>query len=64
MTDLLRHDRDDLRRDLGQSRMGFEPPEIEKAMKAAGLTAVKLRPIPPDPGATGPALFVASGLKR
>ncbi|MGF1634040.1 MAG: metalloregulator ArsR/SmtB family transcription factor [Phycisphaerae bacterium] len=64
VTDLLRHDRDDLRRDLGQSRMGFEPPEIEKAMKAAGLTAVKLRPIPPDPGATGPALFVASGLKR
>jgi ArsR family transcriptional regulator len=63
VVDLLRHDRDDFRREMGQRRMGFEPEELMRAMEDAGFTDVRCRPLPPDPGAKGPALLLATGTR-
>jgi len=61
--DLLRHDRDDFRRQLGQKWPGFESGEIQKMMTQAGLKNVTVTPLPPDRDAKGPALFMAHGQK-
>lgn len=63
LIDLLRHDRDDFRRQLGQKWPGFDTAAIEKSLAQAGLTTVTIRPIPPDQAAKGPALFIATAVK-
>jgi hypothetical protein len=47
---------------MGQARDGFAPEEIEDLCRQAGLAAAP-RPLPPEPGARGPALFVARAEK-
>ena len=59
IVDLLPHDREDFRRQLGQTRLGFEPRELEKLLKDAGFAGVEIRPLPPEPNAKGPAMFLA-----
>jgi ubiquinone/menaquinone biosynthesis C-methylase UbiE/DNA-binding MarR family transcriptional regulator len=61
--DLLRHDRDDFRRQLGQKWPGFEAGEVQKMMSLAGLKNISVTPLPPDRDAKGPALFMAHGQK-
>lgn len=58
--DLLRHDRDDFRRRMGQIRLGFEPAELSALLRDAGLEHVEVRPLPPAPAAKGPALLLAT----
>lgn len=63
VVDLLPHDRDDFRRLMQQQHMGFEPGELSKQMESAGFTAVRVSPLPPEPQAKGPALFLAAGVR-
>ena len=63
VVDLLRHDRDDFRRQMGQRSLGFETDEMKGLMTGAGLTAVRVRAIPPEDGAKGPALILAAGAR-
>src|SRR3954447_1298359 len=58
--DLLPHDRDDFRRQLGQQSLGFEPQRIETMLREAGFGGETVRPLPPEPQAKGPALFLAT----
>jgi ArsR family transcriptional regulator len=60
VVDLLRHDREDFRRQMGQRRLGFEPEELAEMMGEAGLADVLARPLPPEPQAKGPALLLAA----
>jgi ArsR family transcriptional regulator len=60
VVDLARHADDGFARRLGQARLGFEPDELGRAFTAAGLSAPTIRPLPPEPGARGPALFIAT----
>jgi ArsR family transcriptional regulator len=60
IVDLLRHDRDDFRRRMGHQGFGFEPRELQVMMEAAGLEQVACRELPPEPGARGPALLLAT----
>jgi SAM-dependent methyltransferase len=60
VVDLLRHDREDFRRDMGQLRLGFDAEEMGTLLRAAGLGDVRVRPLPPDPDAKGPALMLAA----
>lgn len=62
--DLLRHDRDDFRRQLGQRWPGFDPADLRKTLDSAGLTGAAVTPLPPDANAKGPALFVATATKN
>jgi ArsR family transcriptional regulator len=60
LVDLLPHDRDDFRRQMGQVHPGFEPRALENALLAGGFSAATVRPLPPEAGVKGPALFLAT----
>jgi ArsR family transcriptional regulator len=64
VVDLLRHDREDFRREMGQVRLGFEEDELGSLMRESGFGDVRLRPLPPDTEAKGPALLLATGSKN
>jgi ArsR family transcriptional regulator len=59
VVDLLPHDRDELRHELGQSRTGFEPNQVETMVADAGLASTTVESLPPPANAKGPALFMA-----
>jgi len=63
--DLLPHDREDFRRQLGQTRLGFDAKELEQLLAQAGFndSQSKIRPLPPEPNAKGPALFLATAVR-
>jgi len=60
VVDLARHGDEPFARRLGQARLGFAPGELAGALAAAGLDAPAIRPLPPEAGARGPALFIAT----
>jgi ArsR family transcriptional regulator len=60
IVDLLRHDREDFRRSMGQRFPGFETDAVEAMLAEAGLTEPRSLALAPEPGATGPALFLSS----
>lgn len=63
IVDVTAHDREDFRREMGQSRLGFNAKEIEGMLNQSGFRSTKYTPLPPEPSAKGPALFLASGTK-
>jgi ArsR family transcriptional regulator len=63
VVDLMRHDRESFRHEMGQVHPGFEPAEIEDWMSAAGFDGVACRPMPPAPQAKGPALVIATAAR-
>jgi hypothetical protein len=64
MVDLLRHDREEFRREMGQLRPGFDAGEMETLMKEAGLEDARVRALAPDPEAKGPALILGTARRR
>jgi ArsR family transcriptional regulator len=60
IVDLLRHDREDFQYETGQLHLGFAANELAEWLEASGLRSVDVRPLPPDPGVTGPALLLAA----
>ena len=62
VVDLLPHDRDDFRRQMGQVHAGFDPAGFGQAMADVGLASPAARPLPPEPGVKGPALFIATAV--
>lgn len=63
VVDLLPHDREDFRRQMGQHHRGFEPSQVQNDLKEAGFGSVNCRPLPPEPQVKGPALFLATANK-
>jgi ArsR family transcriptional regulator len=63
VVDLLPHDREDFRRQMEQQWMGFEPEQLRRMMSEAGFASPRVRPLSPEPGAKGPALFLATGAR-
>jgi ArsR family transcriptional regulator len=61
VVDLLHHDRDDFRRQMGQLRNGFRATELMQLLTGAGLSGVSCSPLTPEPEAKGPALLLATG---
>ena len=60
VVDLLPHDREDFRRQMGQQAPGFEPEQMDRWLREAGFATAATRPLPPEPQAKGPALFLAT----
>lgn len=60
IVDLLRHDREDFRRSMGQRFPGFETESVEAMLVEAGLREPTSLALAPEPGANGPALFLSS----
>ncbi len=59
VVDLLRHDREDFRQEMGQLSAGFEPGRLTEMINRAGLEEVSCSTLAPQPGAKGPALLMA-----
>ena len=60
VVDMLPHDRESYRTDMGHVRLGFDPAQVGRWLTAAGADAVRVVPLPHDPAAKGPPLFAAS----
>jgi ArsR family transcriptional regulator len=63
IVDLLPHDRDDFRRRMGQTTLGFDPAALQQLLVEAGFATSSVRPLAPEPNAKGPALFLATATK-
>lgn len=63
VVDLLAHNRDPFRRQMGQVHSGFTTDALGGLLEGAGLVAAQCRPLAPSPEATGPALLMATATK-
>ena len=57
--DMLPHDRAEYQQQMGHVWLGFSEEQTTKLLTAAGFSDIRVRPLPLDPDAKGPALFVA-----
>ena len=62
--DMLPHDRETYRQQMGHVWLGFDGEAIQRLLTTAGFEQVRIASMPADPDAKGPALFVASAQKR
>jgi ArsR family transcriptional regulator len=60
LTDMMPHDREGYRQQMGHIWLGFSEGEIGRYLGAAGFEAVRLQSLPPDATAQGPSLFAAA----
>jgi SAM-dependent methyltransferase len=58
LVDAVLHDDEDFRRRAGQVWPGFEPARVVEMLGAAGFHDATCRPLPPEPAAKGPALWL------
>lgn len=64
VVDITPHDRAAYRHEMGHKHQGFTPDAVGSMFDSAGFTGVRVRTLPPDVHASGPALFVATGRVR
>jgi ArsR family transcriptional regulator len=60
IVDLMSHDRVEYVVQLGHVWQGFDGEQVKEWLHNAGFVACRYRPLPDDPDAKGPTLFVAS----
>jgi ArsR family transcriptional regulator len=60
MVDMLPHDREHYRQQMGHVWLGFAEHHVASMLTDAGFEQTRIVPLPADPKAKGPALFVAS----
>ena len=63
LVDMRRHDRGAAYEDMGHVWPGFEEKRVAAWLHDAGFESVRTVPLPPDPEASGPLLFLASAVK-
>ena len=64
IVDMVPHDRQTFRHQMGHRHLGFDADEVARWAEAAGLHETRWRRLRPDTGAKGPGLFVATMHKR
>jgi ubiquinone/menaquinone biosynthesis C-methylase UbiE/DNA-binding transcriptional ArsR family regulator len=64
VVDMLPHDREEYQQQMGHVWLGFSESQITRLLAGAGFENVRVRMLPVDPDAKGPALFAAIGVKR
>ena len=62
VVDLLRHDREQFRIEMGQTSRGFSRDELRELLVESGLQHVACRPLAPEADAKGPALLLATAV--
>ena len=63
VVDLLPHDREEFRREMGQVHAGIHEGDLAAKLAAAGFGRMTYEPRPAEPDVEGPALFVATATK-
>jgi ArsR family transcriptional regulator len=64
MIDMLSHDRENYRQQMGHVWLGFSEEHVRRILTETGFEQSRVVPIPPDPRSKGPALFVATAKRR
>ena len=60
VVDMMSHDRQQYRQEMGHVWLGFSRAELLGWLAAAGFDSIRIAGLPPDPEAQGPPLFAAS----
>jgi ArsR family transcriptional regulator len=63
VVDMLPHDRDEYKQQMGHVWLGFAEEQLTPWLAQAGFRDTRFRALMPAPAAKGPALFVATGRK-
>ena len=63
VVDMLPHERQEYQQQMGHVWLGFSEKQMTKFLASAGFSKVRVRMLPADPDAKGPALFAAVGVK-
>jgi ArsR family transcriptional regulator len=63
LVDMLPHERDNYRQQMGHVWLGFTEEQTARLMTDAGFGEIRIVALPPDGKTKGPALFVATGKK-
>ena len=63
VVDMLPHDRESYRQQMGHVWLGFSEEHIRRILDESGLGNVRIVPLSPDPKSKGPGLFVATASK-
>jgi SAM-dependent methyltransferase len=61
--DMLPHDRESYRQQMGHVWLGFADDHIRRLLGDAGFGRIRIVTLAPDTRAKGPGLFVATGVK-
>jgi len=64
VVDMLPHDREQFQQQMGHVWLGFSEKQLSRFLTGAGFGNVRLRPLPVDADAKGPALFAAVATRR
>src|SRR6202030_521771 len=64
LVDMLPHDRDSYRQQMGHVWLGFSDDQLHRLLGDAGFEDLRIVSLPPDARAKGPGLFVATGRHR
>jgi ubiquinone/menaquinone biosynthesis C-methylase UbiE len=59
VVDMQPHERVEYQQQMGHVWLGFSEKQIDKLLSGAGFGDVRIRPLPVDRDAKGPALFAA-----
>src|SRR5687767_11403065 len=63
MVDMLPHDRESYRQQMGHVWLGFSNEHVRRILDESGFGDVRIVPLSPDPKSKGPGLFVATAKK-
>jgi ArsR family transcriptional regulator len=63
IVDMLPHDRDEYRVEMGHLWLGFAEQDVLQTLAGAGFDRARVHALPADPKAKGPALFAARAVK-
>ena len=64
VVDMQPHDRDEYQQQMGHVWLGFSDKQIARFLTSAGFDDVRVRNLPADPDAKGPALFAAVAVRK
>jgi ubiquinone/menaquinone biosynthesis C-methylase UbiE/DNA-binding transcriptional ArsR family regulator len=64
IADMLPHDHEEYRQQMGHVWLGFSEEQMQRLLGAARFDRIRIVALPVNAAAKGPALFVATGVKR
>ena len=64
VVDMQTHDREEYQQQMGHVWLGFSEKQIARFLTSAGFDDVRVRALPADPDAKGPALFAAVATRK
>ena len=63
VVDMLPHDRESYRQQMGHAWLGFSDVHVRRILGESGFGGIRVVPLSPDPKSKGPGLFVATAKK-